>query len=85
MNTTLTTDEQPNGPEATARVRSPRWMLGIGALVFAATTMFLSLDMLPPMLDTDVTIPAGGPGSGGEGGHIPPSGPQLDHGPGEGP
>lgn len=56
-----------NAPGDAARPgRAPWWVLMLGVLVFAVTVFYLANSVLPPMLDTNGTIPAGG----------------FDHGPG---
>lgn len=68
--------------------RTPWWLLAAGVVVFVLTVFYLTDSVLPPMLDTDVTIPAEGfdaePGGPGGAEHTPPPG-GFDHGPGGGP
>ena len=75
--------------------RAPWWVTALGVVIFAVTVFYLTDSVLPPMLDTDVTVPAGdrdaqfGPGTQpppgrnhGPGNQPPPG---RNHGPGGGP
>lgn len=84
----------PAGPDTGVPGRAPWWVLALGVVVLAVTVFYLTDSVLPPMLDTDVTIPAdgqGGPSGPAEGqgrpsgsDHTPPAA-GFDHGPGGGP
>lgn len=82
MTAAAPTTATPDAPHDTARPRrAPWWVLAVGVAVFAVTGFYLTNSVLPPMLDTDVTIPADGEGGPSGSDHAPPPPGGFDHGP----
>lgn len=84
MTTGALTTATADASDAISRPRrAPWWVLVVGVLVLAITVFYLSNSVLPPILDTDVSIPASGPGGPSGPDHVPPPG-GFVHGPGGG-